>query len=146
MKNKQYLHFIYICDVLLPGQFLTFLKKYRRYCNINHHQNLRDYFLFQHLAVQKISCKFIHNYLRNPVHRQTDKLTNQGKIHNLLGGGNRVIHTAGNNKHCLISTKSCLVQQSIDNRQKSTINEGSGDWERFINSHTFLSNEIDQRC
>ena len=60
----------------------------------DHHQNLISSSLYYSGPVHKISSQSIHNFLSNVVHRQTnkqtDKLTNATKKHNLLcQGGNK---------------------------------------------------------
>ena len=45
----------------------------------DHHQNLISSSLYYPGPLHKISSQFVHNFLSNVVHRQTDKLTNATK-------------------------------------------------------------------
>ena len=45
----------------------------------DHHQNLISSSFYYSGPIHKISPQFIHNFLSNVVHRQTDKLTNANK-------------------------------------------------------------------
>ena len=58
----------------------------------DHHQNVISSSLYYPGLFHKISSKFVHNFLSNVVHRQTDKQTNQRhRKHNLLcQGGNKI--------------------------------------------------------
>ena len=77
----------------------------------DHHQNLISSYLYYSGPIHKISSQFVHNFLSNVVHRQTDRQTNQRyQKHNLLcQGGNEQLYEGTMNCYVTCSVFSCSL-------------------------------------